>query len=81
MRELNELVDAVVALRRLRDTGGCQSVWRGRFLTAFRKLEEAEQRRPVSGREIARSVSVISEVLCGELLKHVVVSGRNGPSR
>ena len=78
MRRFNELCDAAAALRRLRDTGGCQLVWCGRFLKAFRKLEEAEQGRPVSGREITRSVSVISQVLCNELLK---IPGRNGPNR
>ena len=81
MRKFKELGDAAVALRRLRNTEGCQSVWRGRFLKAVRKIEEAEQGQPVSGREIARAVSVISQVLCDELLKKVVVPGRNGPSR
>ena len=80
MRKFKELGDAAVALRRLRSTGGCQSVWRGRFLNAVRKLEEAEQGRPVSGKEIARAVSVISQVLCDELLKNPVVPG-NEPSR
>ena len=68
MRGFNELSDAAVALRRLRDTGGCRSVWHGRFLKAVRKLEEAENGRPVSGREIARAVAIISHVLCDELL-------------
>ena len=81
MRKFKELGDAVAAIRRLRATGGCQSVWRGRFLKALRKLEKAEQGQLVSGREIARSVSVISQVLCDELLKNVVVPKRNGPSR
>ena len=80
MRKFKELGDAAVVLRRLRSTGGCQSVWRGRFLKAVRKLEEAEQGRPVSGKEIARAVSVISQVLCDELLKDAVVPG-NEPSR
>ena len=74
MREIKELGEAAVAIRRLRNTGGCQSVWHGRFLKAVRKLEEAAQGKPVSRKEIVRSVSVISEVLCGELLKNVGVS-------
>ena len=78
MRKFKELGDAVVAIRRLRSTGGCQSVWCGRFLKAVRKLEEAEQGRPASGKEIARAVSVISQVLCDELLK--IASG-NEPSK
>ena len=78
MRKFKELGDAVVAIRRLRSTGGCQSVWCGRFLKAVRKLEKAEQGRPVSGKEIARAVSVISQVLCDELLK--IASG-NEPSK
>ena len=69
MRGFKELGNAAEALRRLRGTGGCQSVWRGRFLKAVLKIEEAEQGRPVSSREIARAVSVISQVLCDELLK------------
>ena len=69
MRSFNELGEAAAALRRLRDAGGCQSGWRGRFLKAVQKLEEAEQGKPVSGREVARAVSVISQVLCDELLK------------
>ena len=80
MRKFKELRDAVAAIRRLRTTGGCQSVWRGRFLKAVQKIEEAEQGQPVSGKDIARAVSVISQVLCDELLKNVVVPRRNGPS-
>ena len=81
MRDFNELGDAVVAIRRLRDTGGCRSVWRGRFLKAVRKLEEAEQGRPVSSREIARAISVISQVLCDELLRNVRGAGGDELSR
>ena len=50
MRKFKELGDAVAAIRRLRATGGCQSVWRGRFLKALRKLEKAEQGQLVSGK-------------------------------
>ena len=81
MRKFKELGDVVAAIRRLRATGGCQSVWRGRFLKAVRKIEEAEQGQLVSGKEIVRSVSVISQVLCDEFLKSLVVPRRNGPSR
>ena len=81
MRKFKELGDTVAAIRRLQTTEGCQSVRRGRFLKALRKLEEAEQGKLVSGREIVRSISVISQVLCDELLKNVVVARRNGPSR
>ena len=81
MRDFNELGDAVVAIRRLRDTGGCRSVWRGRCLKAVRKLEEAEQGRPVSSREIARAVSVISRVLCEELLRSIRGAGGDELSR
>ena len=70
MRQFNELHDAVVALRRLRRAGGCQSVRCGRFLKEVQKLEQAWQGRPLSGREIARAVSVISQILCDELLKN-----------
>ena len=79
VRRSRELRDAVVALQRLRRAGGCQPVWCGRFLKEVRKLELAEQGRPVSSREIARAVSVISRVLCDELLKNV--PGRNELSR
>ena len=82
MRGFKELSDAVVAIRRLRRTEGCRSVWHGRFLKAVRKLEEAEHGRPVPSREITRSVSVISQVLCDELLKQRRrLPGRNEPSR
>ena len=71
MRQFNELHDAVVALRRLRRAGGCQSVRCGRFLKEVQKLEQAHgQGRPLSGREITRAVSVISQILCDELLKN-----------
>lgn len=69
MRRSVELRDVVVALQRLHRAGGCQSVWRGRFLKEVRKLEQAEQGRPVSRKEIARAVCVISQALCEELLK------------
>ena len=81
MRKFKELGDAVAAIRRLRATGGCQSVWCGRFLKAVRKIEEAEQGQPVSGKEIVRAVSVISQVLCDEIVKNVGITRRNGPSR
>ena len=70
MRKFNELGEAVAAIRRLSSSGGCQPVRDGRFRKAFRKLEEAEKGMPVSGREIARSISVIAQVLCEELLKN-----------
>ena len=81
MRKFTELGAVVAAIRRLQATGGCQSVRSGRFLKALRKLEEAEEGQPVSGREIARAVSIISQVLCDELLKDVVAPRRNRPSR
>lgn len=81
MRKFKELGDTVAAIRRLQATEGCQSVRRGRFLKALRKLEEAEQGKPVSGREIVRSISVISQVLYDELLKNGIVARRNEPSR
>ena len=71
MRKFKELHDAVAAIQRLRRAGGCQSVRCGRFLKEVRKLEQATQGRPLSGREIARAVSVISQILCDELLKNL----------
>ena len=69
MRQFKELGEAAVAIQRLRNKGGCQSVWHGRFLKAVQKLEDASQGKAVSRKQLVRSVSVISEVLCRELLK------------
>ena len=71
MRKFTELHDAVAALQRLRRAGGCQSVWCGRFPKEVQKLEQAAQGKPLSGREIARAVSAISQILCDELLKNL----------
>ena len=71
MRKVQELDNAVGAIKRLLSSGGLQLVHDDRVRKALQKLErEARSRGPQNGREIVRSVAIISEHLCDVFLSN-----------
>ena len=69
MRNVQELDNAVAAIKRLLSSGGLQLVHDDRVRKALQKLEkEARNRGPKNGRAVVRSVATISAHLCDAFL-------------